>query len=448
MHRFWCLEWSEFEAVYKKKDISSLKNFITSVEDTFRAPYDRDVMTYQRPCIFVGTSNEQEILHDPTGDRRFWVVPVTVPKIPIIQVLKDKDRVWAAANALYKSGFEWRLTDEEENKREELNREYRSSDYWEEIIEKLIDESSFSSDWISTESIVKALGFDDPRHLDTQSQRRLGAVMGRLGYTRKTQRVNRVNKRGWVKLSDDSETLAKTDESSVTSVTSHILQGFQQVTPQENWCESSVTEQSSVTREQNQVGTPQENWCDPAAVADAQGLQPLENHQEKSSVTVVCQPEVLPDKAGTLVTPVAPIPAKTYKTGTQNSTQNSELPFVPANSTKPVKFKVGGTYSYKPDGRKCTIKSIFGTLSDQAMVTFAHSATVQVGLGELKACAESPRWREGEQVTHTGMKKKTFTISTIRDEEIWLKNNSKGASITPILAKSIELRETGSSAQS
>ncbi|MBE9038545.1 VapE domain-containing protein [aff. Roholtiella sp. LEGE 12411] len=51
MHRFWGLEWAEFEHVYKKKDVATLKNFITSVEDTFRAPYDREPIICMRSAV-------------------------------------------------------------------------------------------------------------------------------------------------------------------------------------------------------------------------------------------------------------------------------------------------------------------------------------------------------------------------------------------------------------
>jgi len=85
LHNFWCLEWSEFENVYKKKDVSALKKFITTKTDSFRTPYSRTVKEYPRRSILVGTTNEQEILADPTGSRRFWVIPVK-SMIPVEQV--------------------------------------------------------------------------------------------------------------------------------------------------------------------------------------------------------------------------------------------------------------------------------------------------------------------------------------------------------------------------
>lgn len=219
MHRFWCLEWSEFESVYKRKDIATLKNFITSVEDTFRTPYDREPETYPRPCVFVGTSNEQEILHDPTGDRRFWIVPVTVDKIPITKVLNDKDKIWACANKLYKSGWAWQLSDTEEVEREQLNKEFQGSDFWDEIIEQLFTELQ-PTRWISTEAIVKRLGFESARQVDAVSQSRIGKVMLRLGFERKVQRVNGSQKRGWEKVTEDFKSFGSNPQNGVPGVIS------------------------------------------------------------------------------------------------------------------------------------------------------------------------------------------------------------------------------------
>lgn len=194
MHRYWCLEWAEFETVYKRKDIATLKNFITSVEDTFRAPYDRDMVTYQRPCIFVGTTNEQEILNDPTGDRRFWIVPV-IRKIPIMQLVRDKDKIWAAANALYKSGFEWNLTDEEEQRRETLNRDYHSVDPWQEVIETQLATSPFTK-FIATETLYEWLGLEPAKRTGAEA-RRISSVMRRLGWCSSRSKINGVWRRGW-----------------------------------------------------------------------------------------------------------------------------------------------------------------------------------------------------------------------------------------------------------
>ncbi|HEY9804785.1 MAG TPA: VapE domain-containing protein, partial [Leptolyngbyaceae cyanobacterium] len=295
MHRFWCLEWSEFEAVYKRKDIATLKNFITSVEDTFRAPYDREPETYLRPCVFVGTSNEQEILHDPTGDRRFWIVPVTVDKIPVRQVLKDRDKIWASANALYQSGFQWRLTDEEELARAELNKAYQGTDYWDEIIEQLFLDSQ-PTNWISTESIIKRLGFENARQLDAGSQARLTKTMTRLGFEKKILRINGSQKRGWQKVARDSTTFDKNIDSGVT-----VSQ------PMHN---ETFSRDTTVTPPVTGVTQPEINTVTPVT----------------PPVTEVSQPKFLQNKECDTVTPETASNPKIIKTDEAIASPNAQHP--------------------------------------------------------------------------------------------------------------------------
>ncbi|HCA94656.1 MAG TPA: hypothetical protein DEP38_08300, partial [Cyanobacteria bacterium UBA9226] len=60
--RYWILEYSEFEAVYKRKDVETLKNFLTTKYDSIRLPYGREVEDFYRSSIFVGTTNRTDIL--------------------------------------------------------------------------------------------------------------------------------------------------------------------------------------------------------------------------------------------------------------------------------------------------------------------------------------------------------------------------------------------------
>jgi hypothetical protein len=79
----------------------------------------------------VGSTNRQEFLNDPTGGRRYWVIPVVAETIPIQKLEEERDRIWAAAVAAYKSGEQWWLTREEDKLLEEANKGWQSSDTWE-----------------------------------------------------------------------------------------------------------------------------------------------------------------------------------------------------------------------------------------------------------------------------------------------------------------------------
>jgi predicted P-loop ATPase len=71
----WIVELAELQATRRAKDVESIKSFITSRIDTYRAPYGRRTEQHPRMCVLAGTSNPTDFLTDKTGNRRF--LPVT-----------------------------------------------------------------------------------------------------------------------------------------------------------------------------------------------------------------------------------------------------------------------------------------------------------------------------------------------------------------------------------
>ncbi|WP_414544417.1 VapE domain-containing protein [Nostoc sp. CCY0012] len=132
--QYWILEYAEFENAYKKKDVSQLKAFLSRKKDSMRRPYGTDIEDFPRPSILVGTTNLDEFLYDPTGERRFWVIKVLFKKIPIHQLQQERDLIWAAAVTAYRHGEQWRLTDTEEEWLDAANKQYQSTDPWEAAI--------------------------------------------------------------------------------------------------------------------------------------------------------------------------------------------------------------------------------------------------------------------------------------------------------------------------
>ena len=71
----WIAELAELQATKRAKDVETIKSFITSRVDTYRAPYGRRTEQHKRMCVLAGTSNPVDFLTDRTGNRRF--LPVT-----------------------------------------------------------------------------------------------------------------------------------------------------------------------------------------------------------------------------------------------------------------------------------------------------------------------------------------------------------------------------------
>jgi predicted P-loop ATPase len=132
--QYWLLEYAEFENAYKKKDVSQLKAFLSRRKDSMRRPYGTDIEDFPRPSIMVGSTNQNEFLYDPTGERRFWVIRVLLKRIDIPQLRKERDLLWAAAVAAYKNGEQWHLTDTEDAWLDAANKQFQSTDPWEATI--------------------------------------------------------------------------------------------------------------------------------------------------------------------------------------------------------------------------------------------------------------------------------------------------------------------------
>lgn len=96
----WLLEMAELSSL-KRAEVEAVKHFITKQEDRYRVAYGRRVENFPRQCIFFATTNERDFLKDPTGNRRFWPMPIGKRyEEGSIEV----DQIWAEARYYYQQG--------------------------------------------------------------------------------------------------------------------------------------------------------------------------------------------------------------------------------------------------------------------------------------------------------------------------------------------------------
>ena len=112
----WINELGELNGL-SRSETNAVKQFLSRTEDIFREPYGRHTDRYARRCVFFGTTNDTEFLHDRTGNRRFWPVDVGVQQ-PIKNVFTELDaevdQIWAEAFVRWQSGEPLYLSDEAE----------------------------------------------------------------------------------------------------------------------------------------------------------------------------------------------------------------------------------------------------------------------------------------------------------------------------------------------
>lgn len=95
-----------------KKESSRLKEMLSKQTFSLRAPYGKGNVDLRRLAVLCGTTNHNEILNDPTGNRR--IIPINVLSInQAVYNSIDKIDLLIEAYHLYKSGFAWELSGED-----------------------------------------------------------------------------------------------------------------------------------------------------------------------------------------------------------------------------------------------------------------------------------------------------------------------------------------------
>lgn len=109
-------------AIFSKADSESLKSIVSRQTDTFRVPYERHARDFPRRCVFAVTANNDDLLKDATGGRRWWAVDVPddmkvyPPKrqADIFWLRDNRDQLFAEAAVRFKAGEDFRNVDEYE----------------------------------------------------------------------------------------------------------------------------------------------------------------------------------------------------------------------------------------------------------------------------------------------------------------------------------------------
>lgn len=113
-----------------KKDAMHLKSMLSKQTFTLREPYGKMNIDLKRLAVLCGTTNDLEILNDPTGNRR--MIPIEIKWIDFDRYNKiNKTHLFIEAYHLYKNGFDWQVSGKDIEKLAEKNDKFNetSSEY-------------------------------------------------------------------------------------------------------------------------------------------------------------------------------------------------------------------------------------------------------------------------------------------------------------------------------
>jgi hypothetical protein len=197
LHRSWIMEWAELDHITGRKHAGQIKAFLTQQTDMFRAPYQRATESFPRRSIIVGSTNRDTgFLVDDTGNRRFWVIPVTAaPHIPVDGLLLERDAIWSAAVAAYRNGEPNHLSREHAQQVDTENETYLVDSPWKAAIQEWLTNRR-SVEPITSEAILTQAINKPVERQGRADQMQVAGILRELGYEKKRAWLGGRNK--WV----------------------------------------------------------------------------------------------------------------------------------------------------------------------------------------------------------------------------------------------------------
>lgn len=193
------------------RQMESIKAWVTRRHERWTPKYKEFETQFARRVVLIGTTNDQEILDDPTGERR-WL-PVDVTRVEVELIERDRDQLWAEGVALWRAGgVAWQ---EAQALAPEVHTKYKVHDEWSEMI----------AAWLAEEPSVVGAGFpgsevqtgrpraEDPftlhdvatralkiqaDKLDPKTQKRIAKLLRGLNYKTSTVRRDGNVLRRWI----------------------------------------------------------------------------------------------------------------------------------------------------------------------------------------------------------------------------------------------------------
>ena len=158
MHNFLLINLDEFNSISPKLQEGFLKNVIQLPNVKIKRPYGKHVEEFKRYASFIATTNETNVLSDPSGSRRFICVNLTAP-IKTGYKPNYEGLYGQAYRMVVKKEMDWWFSAEEVKEIMDHNRQYQLTppaiQYFNEYYLPAADETD--GKWLSPTAIYDQL---------------------------------------------------------------------------------------------------------------------------------------------------------------------------------------------------------------------------------------------------------------------------------------------------
>ena len=173
-----------------KREEKRMKELTSKEFINVREPYGRVSVDLKRLAVFCGTSNEMQILSDPTGNRR--IMPIHILGIDHdLYNQCDKEGLWRELFCMFQRGAEYTILKEDIERLNAATEMYKLSTPEDDLISKKLSPGSATGygEWMTLTEIQQYLMIETKfNYLNTQ---RIGSILTALGFEKQRRTINK-----------------------------------------------------------------------------------------------------------------------------------------------------------------------------------------------------------------------------------------------------------------
>lgn len=174
------------------KELETIKDFVSSTQETWVPKWKERTTTFLRRLVFIGTTNQKEILADETGNRR-WL-PIHVGRADIEAIQCDRDQLWAEGREIFrKQGI---CFEEAERIAPQVHQYYAVRDPWEDVLlewlntpEDVDNRLPGDKGYLMMTEIMRQALHIEVRNMKGMDGKRLAKILRGNGYERVKKRI-------------------------------------------------------------------------------------------------------------------------------------------------------------------------------------------------------------------------------------------------------------------
>jgi len=189
-----------------KQDEKRFKELTSKQVFSLRAPYARSNEDFNRLALLCGTSNDPEIVNDPTGNTRIFPIEVHSINHSAYNEI-DKEELFMECVRLYEKGHEWQLSKEEMSSLAEVSKRFEPIAFEQELIKKFFKKPEGGEEtlgtWLTATEIKDEI--ETKTRQKIMSMKRFGGELRRLFGESEMKSINNIKGRRYYVLLLDND---------------------------------------------------------------------------------------------------------------------------------------------------------------------------------------------------------------------------------------------------